>query len=231
VPCRSRSGTRQRRHLARSVVVDPGSWNRDGGRPADPPLLGLVQEVVVDGRRAILEYVARDRTSTRRVVDPLGLALKGSLWYLLAGTEKGQRTFRVDRMRSVEATTEPVERPEGFDLAEAWGKVADEIEERRTPERAKALVAKENLSFLRYLFGKRMMIGGPGADERVEVELRGASQRSLAGEIAGLGGLMEIIEPDEVRQLLGRIATELSELYRPVGRGSGRKVRIGEVMS
>jgi predicted DNA-binding transcriptional regulator YafY len=216
---------------SRSVVVDPGSWDRVGARPADPPLLGPVQEVVVDGRRAILEYVARDRTSTTRVVDPLGLALKGSVWYLLAGTEKGQRTFRVDRMRSVEATEEPVERPEGFDLADAWGKVADEIEERRAPVRAKVLVAKKDLSFLRYLFGKRVLIGGPGADERVEVEFRSASQRSLAGEVAGLGGMIEVIEPAEVREVLARIAAELSELYRPAGRGSGRKVRIGEVMS
>src|SRR5580698_2545221 len=97
---------------SRSAVVDRGGWDRDGSRPSDPPLLGQVQQVVVDGRRAILEYVAGDGTSTRRVVDPLGLALKGSLWYLLAETDKGQRTFRVDRMRSIEATLEPVERPE-----------------------------------------------------------------------------------------------------------------------
>jgi predicted DNA-binding transcriptional regulator YafY len=216
---------------SRSVVVDRSGWDRDGSRPADPPLLGSVQEVVVDGHRAILEYVAADRTSTTRVVDPLGLALKGSVWYLLAETEKGQRTFRVDRIGSIEATPEPVKMPEGFDLADAWGKVAAEIDERRAPMRARALVAKENLSLLRYLFGKRMLIGGPSADGRVEVELRGASARALAGEVGGLGALVEVIEPAEVRAVLSRIAVELSRLYRPVRRRSGRKEQIGEVMS
>ena len=192
-------------------------------------MLGVVQQAVVDGRRAMLEYVAANGTSTRRVVDPLGLALKGSVWYLLAGTEKGQRTFRVDRMRSIDMTQELVERPEDFDLADAWRQVAAEIDERRAPIRAAGLARKEELSFFRYLFGKRVLIGGSSADGRVEVELRGASARSLAGEIAGLGVAVEVIEPPEVREVLARIAEELSGLYRPSGPGSGRKERIGEV--
>jgi hypothetical protein len=65
----------------------------------------------------------------------------------------------------------------------------------------------------------------------VEVELRGASARALAGEVGGLGALVEVIEPAEVRAVLSRIAVELSRLYRPVRRRSGRKEQIGEVMS
>jgi predicted DNA-binding transcriptional regulator YafY len=210
---------------SRSVVVDRGGWDRDWARRADPQLLGVVQQAVVDGRRATLEYVAANGSSTRRIVDPLGLALKGSVWYLLAGTEKGQRTFRVDRMRSVDITQDLVERPHDFDLADAWRQVAAEIDERRAPVRARALARKEDLSLLRYLFGKRVLIGGSSQDDRVEVELRGASARSLAGEIAGLGGAIEVIEPAGVREVLARISEELSGLYRPAGPGSDRKVR------
>ena len=51
-----------------------------------------------------LGYVARDRASTTRVVHPLGLAAKGSVWYLVAGTDAGLRTFRVDRVASCTGT-------------------------------------------------------------------------------------------------------------------------------
>jgi len=53
-------------------------------------------------------------------VHPLGLAAKGHVWYLVADTEAGLRTFRVDRVTVVEATGDAVVRPAGFDLNEAW---------------------------------------------------------------------------------------------------------------
>jgi len=53
---------------------------------------------VIEGEQLELAYVARDRASTTRIVHPLGLAAKGSVWYLVADTEAGLRTFRVDRV-------------------------------------------------------------------------------------------------------------------------------------
>ena len=44
-------------------------------------------------------------------------------------------------------------------------------------------------------------------------EIRGHSVDSLAGEVAGLGALVEVHAPDEVRERLARLASELTELY------------------
>src|SRR5438445_513006 len=120
-----------------AVVVDPRGWgDRAHPRPA-PPLLDAVQRAVVEGEQVTLGYVARNREPSTRVVHPLGLAAKGSTWYLVADTDAGLRTFRIDRMRSVDGTGEPVIRPDGFDLGQAWQLIADEIEQRRTPTRAR----------------------------------------------------------------------------------------------
>ena len=62
---------------------------------------------------------------------PLGLVAKGNVWYLVADTEAGMRTFRVWRVRSVELTDEPGG-PAGFDLAETWQGVVAAMDERRT---------------------------------------------------------------------------------------------------
>jgi predicted DNA-binding transcriptional regulator YafY len=172
-----------------------------------------VQRAVVKGRQAILGYVASDGAETTRVVHPLGLAVKGSVWYLLAGTERGQRTFRVDRICSVELSDQAVERPTGFDVADAWSLVAAELEERRAPCRARAMVDPDSVSLVRWVFGNNVRIGPAADDGRIEVELRSSSSRALAGQISGFGNLVEVIEPNEIRQLLAGIARELSETY------------------
>lgn len=134
-------------------MVDQAGWDRGGDPRPDPPYLDDVQQAVVEGRQVKLGYVAGDRRSSTRVVDPLGLAVKGTVWYLVAGTEVGQRTFRVDRISSVEILHQAVVRPPGFDLTNAWKSITKEVDERRTPVSARATVEPSALSLLRYVFG------------------------------------------------------------------------------
>jgi predicted DNA-binding transcriptional regulator YafY len=198
-----------------AVVIDPAGWDRPTSPRRTPPLLDAVQRAVIEGRQVTLGYRARDGAVTRRVVHPLGLAAKGSAWYLVASTDAGLRTFRVDRMSEVEPTGEAVVRPEGFDLAEAWRLIADEVDRRRTPVVAHGLMQSGVAWIVRTMLGNRVRIGPPGQDGRVEVELRGHSIRSLAGETAGLGAMLEIVDPPELRVELAAIGAQLAGLYGP----------------
>jgi predicted DNA-binding transcriptional regulator YafY len=196
-----------------AVLVDPNGWDQLRPAPRSAPHLEAVQRAVVEGEQIELGYVARDRSPSTRVVHPLGLASKGQTWYLVADTPAGLRTFRVDRITSVELTGEPVVRPDGFDLAEAWRMISDEVEERRAPLRARALVKPPAMWTLQKLLGTRVSIGPPASDGRIEVELRGPFVEALAGEIGGLGDAVEVIEPVEVRERLARIGRQLTALY------------------
>ena len=198
---------------ARSVVVDRSGWDGTSRNVPDPPHLGEVQRAVVEGRQAVLGYVSRDGSATTRVVNPLGLAVKGSAWYLVADTDAGQRTFRLDRVTSVEVTTNPVLRPEGFDLEETWSSITAAAGAWRDPARVRAAAAKDVLSTLRFVFGSRLLIGPARDDSYVEVEIRGLNPRALAGEIAGFGAAVEVLEPSGVRDLMTSIANELCALY------------------
>lgn len=196
-----------------ALVVDPRRWDQDdGGRPA-PPHLDALQAAVIDGLQVRLAYVARDGASTHRVVHPLGLASKGPVWYLVAGTEAGQRTFRVDRIRSVEPLDERVVRPPDFDLATAWATITDSVEELRLPLRVRALADPDVVGLLRMMFGTRVRIGPTERGGRVEVEVRGHHVPALAGELAGLGSRVEVLEPAEVRDRLAEVAAELQDVY------------------
>jgi predicted DNA-binding transcriptional regulator YafY len=149
-------------------------------------------------------------------VHPLGLAAKGAVWYLVAGTDAGLRTFRVDRMVAVASTGQRVVRPEGFDLAEAWRLISTEVEERRAPFRATVLATPPAVAQCRWVLGTRVRIGPPSTDGRIELEIRGHSFRSLAGELAGFGPELEIVDPPEVREHLARIGSELTASYGTV---------------
>jgi predicted DNA-binding transcriptional regulator YafY len=206
---------------AGALVVDPRQWDQTSTdhRPP-PPHLDALQDAVIDGVQVVLGYRARDGAVTERTVHPLGLASKGPVWYLVAGTAAGQRTFRVDRVSSVDRTADRVVRPEGFDLTVAWSEITDAVDELRVPLHARCLADPDAVSLLRMMFGPRLRIGPPAPDGRVEVELRGHHVPALAGQLAGLGARVEVLEPPEVRERLAEVAGELASLYR----GSGTRM-------
>lgn len=196
---------------ASAVVLDPTSWDRTTVPP--PAHLEVLQRAVVDGRQVRLVYAGRDRPESERTVHPLGLVAKRSVWYLVAGTDAGQRTFRLSRVRSVVVTDQPVERPYGFDLADTWKSIVAEIDERRAPFRATARADPHAVSWLRSMFGTRLSVGDVAEDGRVEVEIRSWSAESLAAELVGFGAHVEVLEPGEVRESFARLGAELARRY------------------
>lgn len=201
----------QAQAAASSVHVDALGWGGLDPRP-DPPFLDPLQQAVIDAVRVRLGYVARDRRATTRLVDPLGVVSKAGTWYLVAGTARGQRTFRIDRVTAAEVTGEPCTRPDGFDLAAAWRDIAEGIDRVRAPLEVRAVARAEHLPLLQLLLGTRLDVGAP-ADEGVEVVIHGHSPRAVAGEIAGFGSWLRIVSPDAVRHELALVAAELAGLY------------------
>jgi predicted DNA-binding transcriptional regulator YafY len=196
-----------------AVHVDPAGWGGRAGDRPPPPFLEVLQHAVIEGRQVELGYVARDLAESTRVVHPLGLASKGHAWYLVADTDKGLRTFRVDRVRSVEPTGEPVVRPPDFDLAEAWKMVTDRMEEQRFGVWATGTADPSVIGPLRWLFGPRVHIGPPGPDGRIAVELGGHDAVALSWRLAGFGSDVVVTDPPELREELRRIGEQLAATY------------------
>jgi predicted DNA-binding transcriptional regulator YafY len=203
-----------------AVVVDPWGWDRRPPERPAPPHLDAVQRAVVEGQQLRLGYVARDRSATLRVVDPLGLAAKGAVWYLVAGTEAGLRTFRVDRVTSVQPTGDAAVRPDGFSLTEAWRMISENVDQLRTPVRATAAADPQIVPICRHAFGTRMGIGPARPDGRIEVELRGHGVAPLAAEIAGFGDAIEVLDPPELRDRLAWVGRSLVSTYGAPPRSS-----------
>jgi predicted DNA-binding transcriptional regulator YafY len=196
-----------------AVVVDPVAWGRTAARRPPPTHLDALQNAVIDAEQILLGYVARDRNATERVVHPLGLATKGQSWYLMADTEAGLRTFRVDRVTSVERTGDPVVRPDGFELADAWRQVASEVDQMWVACCVRGTALAERVGIVRMVLGRRVTIGNDVGNGRVEIEVVGPHLIGLVGELAGFGNTIELHDPPEARRELARIGAELLGVY------------------
>ena len=198
---------------ATSMVVDPERWGSSQGERRPPRFLEDIQEAVIRGVQVRLGYVDRTGSETERTVHPLGIVAKGPTWYLVSNTDAGRRTFRIDRISSVELTDDVVKRPEGFDLAESWREIADEVDRKRTPLEIQGVCAPDGIGVLRMIVGGRLEMGGSTPDGRIEVVIRGHNEYALAGELAGLVEWLEITGPQGVRDHLASIGSALAARY------------------
>ena len=199
---------------ASSLVRDPQRWGSSRVEHRPPPrFLDELQDAVIRGVQVRLGYVDSNGAETERTVHPLGIVAKGPSWYLVAGTEAGRRTFRIDRVSSAGPTGDPVHRPADFDLAQSWREIADEVDRRRSPLEVQAVCTPPGMGLLRMMLGDRLEVGGATTDGRVEVVIRGYNEYALAGELAGLIEWLEVTGPSGVRDHLASIGTKLVDQY------------------
>ncbi|GAA4080560.1 helix-turn-helix transcriptional regulator [Nonomuraea soli] len=192
---------------AAAVVVDPAGWG-EPERPR-PPLVDLLQSAVVRRARVSLTYGSGQDP---RLVEPWGLVGKGELWYLIAGTERGRRTFRVDRIAAAEPTAQTFTPPEDFDLNAAWQEVVEVVEQKQTETSATVLVSPRHVRVLRDQFGRHCHVLEE-RDGRTLVRLTAPRPIMIAQHLAGWGALLEVVDSPEVEAELARLGSELVARY------------------
>ncbi|WP_274564201.1 helix-turn-helix transcriptional regulator [Streptomyces spiramyceticus] len=202
-------------------VTDSTDWSGTAVT-AGAHQLDALRGAVVEGVQVRLGYAGPGRPATERTVHPLGIASKAGADYLVANTDRGLRTFRLSRVTSVEATGDPVARPDGFDLVTAWRSLAARMEDRMLSATVRARAQRSAEPVLQGLFGGRLRVGAALVDGWVEVEVDGPSPEILAVQMAGLGARVEILEPPEARERLACLAAELACLYGTPSARPGR---------
>jgi predicted DNA-binding transcriptional regulator YafY len=192
---------------AGAVMRDASSWDHE--EPAAPVHLEVLQRAVIEGVQVELGYRRRDGQVSLRTVHPLGLVVKNGTWYLVADTTAGQRTFRVSRVRSVDATDQPVERPDDFDLSQAWRSIVTGVDAQRTPVTVTIRTDEVTLDVLRWMFGSRVGAESPEPSGRLRVEVRAQSELMMARQLAGFADAIEVVSPPAVREHLAEIGRGL----------------------
>ncbi|GIE94517.1 helix-turn-helix transcriptional regulator [Paractinoplanes rishiriensis] len=192
---------------AAATLVDPASWG-ERDRPRPPAVVEVLRDAVVHRRRIGFTYRDASRTA-----DPWGVVDKNDVWYLIAGTPRGRRTFRADRMTDVAPTGETFTRPAGFRLGEAWDEVVGEVEDKRSRTWATLLIEERFAWVLRDHFGRHCHVLTVLDDGRAQVRVGAPTPRDIARTLSGWGAGVQVQNPAEVRAELARIGAELTALY------------------
>ncbi|MEV0280127.1 WYL domain-containing protein [Streptomyces sp. NPDC050610] len=206
-------GERSRR-IQERFHLDAPAWFRD----ADPvPRLAEVADAVWR-QRALRVHYRRWSGEVHRELQPLGLVLKGGIWYLAARTEDSVRTYRVSRILAVDVLDASFERPAGFDLADYWQRSARRLEDLRVQGEALLRLSPRGLRLLPAQFGAAggaaaAAAGEPDDDGWVRVTLPVESLPVAVHDVLRLGVEAEVLGPPELRAALAEAVGELARRY------------------
>ena len=201
------------------ILVDPARWMR----AAEPTgQLGMLQTAVFTDRRVRLGYRSSgQRTPRERMVDPYGLVCKAGVWYLVADQDGEPRLFRLSRVESAVADEAPVRRRDGVELAELWGLLRRQVEERPAGVPVVVRVRRQRLDMFRRICAANLAEGdveaagdagdGGGAEWAV-VGLRFTAVPA-ARTLLSFGDDIEVVSPVEVRADLATVAAAVVARY------------------
>jgi predicted DNA-binding transcriptional regulator YafY len=181
------------------------------------PHLATLSAAVWDGRAVRISY-ERGGGPVERTVGPLGLVLKGGVWYVVGATEGQIRTYRASRVVEATRLDEPVERPEGFDLAAYWTESSAAYERDAPTIEVVVRIAQEQAWRIADVYGRAALDTAERLDEPVDGWLRLRLKVSWPDEVAtrllSIGPSLEVLEPADVRDRVIAIAGRVVERYR-----------------
>jgi predicted DNA-binding transcriptional regulator YafY len=198
--------------MRQRLYVDATGWR---GASENLATLPIVQEAVSRDLKLAIHYRRRGEDPVERVVDPLGLVAKGSIWYLVAGTPDGCRTYRVSRIEQARLLQEPSVRPAGFDLAAYWKSSSDRF--RETLPRYDAMLRLEP-GAASWLKRSRppWSLPDPDAHARdgdgwIALRVQFDCEEEACSVVLGLGPRVDVIEPASLRDRVSAEAAAVVE--------------------
>jgi predicted DNA-binding transcriptional regulator YafY len=200
--------------LVERFHLDTAGWFH-AGEPV--PHLAALADAVWEARRVEITYQRGDRVVDRSL-EPLGLVLKGGIWYLVAVSEGQVRTYRVSRIMSTVIGDEPVSRPADFDLAAYWTESISAYERDAPRVTVTLRIDPAVIGVLADLVGSQAVRAAetiPATDPEGWVHLRVTADwpDEVPGRLIALGSRAEILDPPEVRDRALTLARRMLERH------------------
>jgi predicted DNA-binding transcriptional regulator YafY len=194
--------------------IDPTGW-----RPSneDLSMLPIVQDALARDCKLTFLYTRSDGDISTRTVDPLGIVCKETVWYLIAQTPTGTRTFRISRMRDGIVLALPSVRPANFDLAVYWKQSTAKLREQQQNIKTILALSDEAVTTIGRWSPMTPALDHPAsrtlrADWRLfEVEFESLQQARFF--ILGLGPRAAILAPADLRK---EINADIRSMLRPM---------------
>jgi predicted DNA-binding transcriptional regulator YafY len=203
--------------MQQRLYLDAAAWNHT---EEDIPHLRTIQDAIWQDRKLRLTYHSRNGVTTDRVVDPLGLVAKTSVWYLVTATNGAMRVFRVSRVRDTVMLDEPCTRPANFDLVAYWQEWRAQFRASLRNYPVTLRLSPAALPLLPHIFGEGerarvVSAGAPDADGCLTLPFVFESFETARADVLRFGTFAEVIEPPELRAGVAALAQNIAAMYAP----------------
>lgn len=180
-------------------------------------ILGSLVRAVSETYRVKVEYINNDGKTSSRILEPLGMVCKRSVWYLIARQVDIQetRTFRVDQVcHLTNLPEEPFAYPTGFLLPEyignSWGVFCNDpvriVRLRFSPQVARRV---KNLCY-----HPSQRIVQEDADGSIVIRFEVCGLLEMRSWIMQWGSQVEVLEPLDLRKQIREMAENIIKTYQ-----------------
>jgi predicted DNA-binding transcriptional regulator YafY len=210
--------------LVQRFHLDAAGWFQAN---EEVPHLTSLSTAVWEGRAVAVDYDRGDDVVSR-TLGPLGLVLKGGIWYVVAAVDGQVRTYRASRVVGATVLDEPVDRPEDFDLASFWVESSAAYEREQPSVVVDVRVREDQAWRLNQVFGRGTVAGAERVEEAdhagtVRLRIRLGYPDEVPGMLLAVGHNLEVLGPAEVRDKVVMLANRIAERYRAVAPVDGRR--------
>jgi predicted DNA-binding transcriptional regulator YafY len=221
----SRVYQRDEARVRQRLYIDAVWWHhQDGGGPR----LRTLHEAVWQDRCVEIRYhmPPLGQEMVQRVA-PYALVAKGGLWHLVYAVAEGMRVVRVRSLTGVQATMEPFERSDTFDLVSFWRSWCEQREAARTFYTVTVLLAPRLMDGFPYALSEYLT--GDVEEVRDDKEVGGEKEAGKAGwyratlafesleearqQLLALGGGVEVLTPVALRWSMQDYACQILRAY------------------
>lgn len=201
--------------VAARFHLDPVRWYANAD---DTGFLPSLAAAVWGEKRVRVKYESW-KDVVERELDPLGLVLKGGVWYLVANVKGEPRSYRVSNISELAVTEAGFARPARFNLERYWKRWTKEFEARLYSGRATVELSREGLRVLREV--------SPMAAQAVDAKHRAAKREGWvraeipvegpdysARQLLSLGEEVRVIGPPALRTAVAGAARKVAGMYK-----------------
>ncbi|HEV8698371.1 MAG TPA: YafY family protein [Candidatus Limnocylindrales bacterium] len=201
--------------LVQRFHLDPAGWFQ----VSEPvPHLATLATAVWESRAVAIAYRRGDEV-VERTIGPVGIVLKGGIWYVIALVDGQIRTYRASRVAEATPLDETVERPEEFDLAAYWAESSAAYERDAATVTVDVRIAEDRLWRVRSVFGEAAVEAAersiePDRPGQVRLRMTLSYPDEVPGLLLAVGPNLEVIEPLDIRERVIKLAELVAARYR-----------------
>lgn len=191
------------------IHIDGAGWHQSN---ESFPYLTTVQEAVWKTQKLYIQY-QREKDIVERIVNPLGLVAKRSIWYVVAEIEGEFRTYRVSRLVDARIVEESFERPHNFNLAQYWEQSTEQF--KMSLPRYSARVRMIETVLPRFASQPYARVNHIRSTKNglLDADIEFETLDSACQIILSFGACLEVLAPNELRNKVKAEAKAIELLY------------------